>query len=333
MFEADSEEELLQLGVSDLYRTASKRNELAYKLLRQGYIKNEEVELVTLKGRPIWGSVTAVLKHDQQGQPYFDGIIEDITSRVQAEALLAEQRAKMVESARLASLGIMAGGVAHEINNPLAVIAGCTEQLETHMTAAKTNDELADKLLQMIRRNTERIKKTIQGLRSLSRDASNDPFEKSSIATIIRSTVDLCQEQFRLNNIRIETETTDPAIAIECRPSQIGQVVLNLLNNSFDAVKDLPERWIRLTVADEGEWVEIAVEDSGTGIPKDIADRLFVPFFTTKSEQHGLGLGLSISHAIIDTHHGAIATDSSCSHTRFLVRLPRHQPPSAKTQG
>jgi C4-dicarboxylate-specific signal transduction histidine kinase len=181
----------------------------------------------------------------------------------------------------------------------------------------------------MIRGNTERIQRTIQGLRSLSHDASGDPFQKTPVANIILNTVELCQERFRLNSIDIRNETPGPNVAIECRPSQISQVILNLLNNSFDAVKELPEKWIKLTVTDRKECVEIAVEDSGWGIPKETADRLFVPFFTTKSAQRGLGLGLSISHAIIDAHHGEMILDSSCSHTRFLVRLPKRQPSSA----
>jgi len=331
MFEADSEDELLKLSVSDLYRKASKRREIADKLLRQGFIKNEEVELVTLKGRPIWGSVTAVVKHDQQGQPYFDGIIEDITARVQAEKLLAEQRAKMIESARLASLGIMAGGIAHEINNPLAVISGCAEQLEIGATTPQMNDAVANKLLRMIRSNTDRIQKTILGLRALSRDASGDPFVNSSLSILIENTVALCQERFRLSSIRLELDMPSQPLSFECRPSQVGQVLLNLLNNSFDAVKDLPEKWIKLSTALRGDWVEIAVEDSGSGIPKEIAGQLFVPFFTTKSERHGLGLGLSISHAIIEAHHGEIAVDASGSHTRFVVRLPIRQPSSVET--
>jgi len=252
----------------------------------------------------------------------------DITSRVRTEKLLAEQRTQMIESARLASLGTMAGSIAHEINNPLAVIAGCAEQLESRAAAPQT-DDIPSRLLRMIRGNTERIQRTIQGLRSLSRDASGDPFVKTPVANIILNTVELCRERFRLNSIDIENETPGPDVAIECRPSQIGQVILNLLNNSFDAVKELPEKWIKLTVIDREEWVEIAVEDSGWGIPKETADRLFVPFFTTKSTQRGLGLGLSISHAIIDAHHGEMILDPSCSHTRFLVRLPKHQPASA----
>jgi len=204
-------------------------------------------------------------------------------------------------------------------------IPGCAEQLELRSAAVQTED-IPNRLLRMIRSNTERIQRTIVGLRLLSRDAAGDPFVNTPVAGIILNTVELCQERFRLRSVDIEKETPGPDIAIECRPSQIGQVILNLLNNSFDAVKDLPEKWIKVTVTDGEEWVEIAIEDSGWGIPKETVDRLFVPFFTTKSARHGLGLGLSISRAIIDAHHGEMALDASCSHTRFIVRLPKHQP-------
>lgn len=326
MLDADSEDELLRCRVSDFYKNSDKRKEVADKLLEQGFIRNEEVELVTLRGRRIWGSVTAVLKHDHDGQPYFDGVIEDITSRVNAENLLAEHRTKMIENARLASLGIMAGGIAHEINNPLAVIAGCVEQLEASGPDTPENDELARRLLALIRDNTYRIQKTIQGLRSLSRDASGDPFVEHPLAGIFENTVELCQQRFRVNGVRLEVCSPDPALTIECRPAQVAQILINLLNNAFDAVRNSPEKWVKLTaVASEGQ-VEIAVEDSGPGFPPEVADRLFVPFFTTKSEKEGLGLGLSISHAIVAAHGGDMAADTLSGHTRFVFRLPRlHQ--------
>lgn len=322
MLEADSEEELLKYNVSDLYRDSAKRKEIADKLLKQGFIRNEEVELVTLKGRPVWGSVTAVVKHDRDGQPYFDGIIEDVTARVEAEHLLAEHRAKMTENARLASLGIMAGGIAHEINNPLAVIVGCVEQLEVAGPDWRTQEELGKRLLGLIRDHTFRIQKTIQGLRSLSRDASEDPFVRHPLASIIDDTVDLCHQRFRSNGVQLEVDAPGPELVFECRPAQVAQVLLNLLNNAFDAVRDNPVKQIRLQAGVQGERVEIMVEDNGPGFNRDIAEKLFVPFFTTKSQQNGLGLGLSISHAIVESHHGEITADITDGCTRFYVRLP-----------
>lgn len=325
MLDADSEEEVMRYNVSDLYKTASRRKDIADKLMRQGFIRNEEVELLTLRGRPIWGSVTAVVKHDPEGKPYFDGIIEDITSRVEAEKLLSEQRVRMIENARLASLGVMAGGIAHEINNPLAVIAGCAERLEISSDNTRMDDADAKKFLRMIRDNTFRIQKIIQSLRILSREASSDPFVASSLSTIIDTAMELCRERFRLNNVHWEVTLPETPLSFECRPTQIGQVLINLFNNAFDAVRESPEKWMRLFASDQGDYVEITVEDSGAGFSDEDAGKLFVPFFTTKPDQNGIGLGLSVSHAIVEAHHGEIHADTLSGHTRFTVRLPKKQ--------
>ncbi len=326
MLEAESEENLMKINVSDLYRTASDRRRIADKLMQEGSVKNEEIQLVTLKGRPITGSVTAVLKHDSSGQPYFDGIIEDITARVEAMKLLEEQRAKLVENARLAALGIMAGGIAHEIYNPLAVIEGCAERLDDHVNTLPIEDAVLKKYLDMIVENAGRIHKIIQGLRSISRDASKDPFIKSSLDVIMGSVLELCRERFFNNNISFDVEMPDPDLKIECRPAQIGQVIINLLNNAYDAVQTVPEKRIRLGARERESGAEITVEDSGEGVPSEIAGNLFIPFFTTKSEGSGVGLGLSISHAIVKEHHGDISVDSAHGYTRFSVFLPYVQP-------
>lgn len=289
-----------------------------------GYVSGEQ-ENVLRNGERVWVAWTAKPIFDSTG--HLQEVLcvgNDVTSRVRAENLLAEERVRLAENARLVSLGIMAGGIAHEINNPLAVIAGCAEQLEAYgiMTGS---DDLAARLLPVIQRNARRIQETIQGLRSLSRDASHDPFAPARVDTIIRNTVTLCRERFQLNRVLIEIEPV-PEVAVECRAPQISQVLLNLFNNAFDAVREAPRRWIKVSVAEEGESVELSVMDSGPGIPADIIDHLFVPFFTTKSEQHGLGLGLSISHAIVQAHHGKLAVDTSSSNTRLVVRLPKRQP-------
>ncbi len=259
------------------------------------------------------------------GKRYFLGFHHDITARKQAEELIEEHRVKMIESARLSSLGTMAGGVAHEINNPLAVIAGCAEQIENLAMNADTAPATTKQLAGMMRRNASRIQRIVQGMRELSRDGSGAPFVPTPVVSIIADVLELCQERFRLHDVRIENVCPDDSLLIECRPSQICQVVLNLLNNSFHAVENLPEKWVKLDIADFGKQIEIAISDSGAGIPKEIADHIFTPFFTTKFEQHGLGLGLSISRSIVEAHHGEIALDPSCNNTRFVIRLPKRE--------
>lgn len=107
-----------------------------------------------------------------------------------------------------------------------------------------------------------------------------------------------------------------------CRPTEIAQVLLNLLNNAHDAIQDLPDKWITIEYKVRDGEVDIVVTDSGRGIPRSLQDRLFQPFFTTKPSGTGTGLGLSISSQIVKSHGGSIRLDTECENTRFIVSLP-----------
>jgi C4-dicarboxylate-specific signal transduction histidine kinase len=112
---------------------------------------------------------------------------------------------------------------------------------------------------------------------------------------------------------------------VNCRPTQLSQVLLNLLSNAFDAVSALSEKWVRLTVTQEEQKLIIKVIDSGNGIPSDIAEKIMQPFFTTKVIGKGTGLGLSISRGIIESHEGALFYDPSEKNTTFVIELPIHK--------
>jgi len=112
---------------------------------------------------------------------------------------------------------------------------------------------------------------------------------------------------------------------VPCRATQIGQVMMNLVSNSFDALKGTPDSWIRLEATVKGEFVEIAVSDSGPGIPAEIQAKLMTPFFTTKGAGNGTGLGLSISRRIAIDHGGEFLYDSKSPNTRFILRLPMNR--------
>jgi signal transduction histidine kinase len=115
----------------------------------------------------------------------------------------------------------------------------------------------------------------------------------------------------------------EKSLRIDCRPTEISQVLLNLLNNAVDAVQPLAEKWVELQVRSAGKDVEISVMDSGKGIPEKIRDKVGQPFFTTKVVGHGTGLGLSISRGIVEAHGGHLNLDTQCEHTRFVVTLPK----------
>ena len=130
-------------------------------------------------------------------------------------------------------------------------------------------------------------------------------------------------ERLKQNCVELRMAPVDTSLRIDCRPTEISQVILNLLNNAVDAVQPLLEKWVELQVRNAGKDLEISVTDSGRGVPEKIRDKMGQPFFTTKQVGQGTGLGLSISKGIVQAHGGHLNLDAACEHTRFVVTLPK----------
>lgn len=246
--------------------------------------------------------------------------IEDITEKKSLETDLEVQRAKAVASARLAVLGEMAGGVAHEINTPLASLKLLIYLLEKDMP--EDPDSRINTITKKMDKLIDRIAGIVRGLRSFTRDGSRDPMEVISLKYIIEDAVSMTREKYYNHSINLRFEEINDDIEINCRSVEIGQVFLNFLSNAFDAIKDLPERWVDLKVAAKNDTVEIVITDSGFGIPETIAEKIFNPFFTTKEVGKGTGLGLSISTGIIQNHGGTIRLNRECPNTQFIITFP-----------
>lgn len=257
------------------------------------------------------GEVTAVV-----------GIASDITEKVRAEESLKSQQSQMAASSRLSALGQMAGGIAHEINNPLAIIEGKASYLLDAITNKKATDEMLSSGIQKISETVFRINKIIKGLKTFARSGDQEPFVMTSIEKVILETLDLCRERFKNGGVDLLVSEKDWVnVQVHCRPVQICQVLLNLLNNSYDAVVGAPQSWVKVTCAQSAELCLIKVIDSGNGIPPDVASKLMEPFFTTKSVGKGTGLGLSISKGIIEEHGGYLWYDDTEENTTFAFVL------------
>lgn len=227
-------------------------------------------------------------------------------------------------SARLSSLGEMASGVAHEINNPLTIILGKAKLIESLAKSKSEPDEKVLKSTEQIVKTVHRISKIIKGLQSFARETSNEPFESVPVIDTIQSTVELCRERFSKYEVALNVEVElSKEVLIWGREEQISQVLMNLLSNAFDAVQSLSEKWVLMKAELVGSRILLSVEDSGTGIPVKMEEKIFAPFFTTKEIGKGTGLGLSISKGIIDRHKGRIFLDRTCAHTRFVIELER----------
>lgn len=238
--------------------------------------------------------------------------------RLEAEA----QRARSQNTAKMAALGEMSSGIAHEINNPLAIIRGKAQRIQ-RMVDSGSDKELIRKDIGLVCSTVDRIAKIIKGLRAFARDGSQDAFVTQSVSGIIEDTLSLCQNRLSNHGVTLKVNPFPPSIEVDCRPSQISEVLLNLLGNSFDAIETLEEKWIEISVVDLQDSLQIRVTDSGSGIPSELREKIVLPFFTTKEVGKGTGLGLSISRGIIEGHGGSLDIDVASKNTCFVIQLPK----------
>lgn len=187
----------------------------------------------------------------------------------------------------------MAGGIAHEINNPLAVITSTMKMMRNLLDRKKLTEELLLESISNVEVTVLRTSKIITGLRTVSR--SSDTFTKENVVAreFFEDVLGLCSEKFKNNNVRLEVDLSSSSFdrTILCDRVQLSQVLINILGNAFDAVQGLKERWVKIDLSEEGSSDIITVIDSGAGIGTEIAEKMFYPFFTSKEVGKGTGLG------------------------------------------
>jgi signal transduction histidine kinase len=225
----------------------------------------------------------------------------------------------LMQAGKLAAIGQLAAGVAHEINNPLTVINANAEMLKMFIPQADDNYESVD----LIARAGDRATKVVRGLLDFARQAQYD-FEPASVNQSIRQALDLVAYQFESANVEVILDLADslPEIVASCE--HLKSVWLNLFVNARDAVELLPEgRRIEIASRPAGSHVQVLVRDNGRGMaPAELA-HIFEPFYTTKDPGKGTGLGLATCHRIIEQHNGQIEVVSSPGEgTTFVVHLP-----------
>ncbi|HEX5473813.1 MAG TPA: ATP-binding protein [Vicinamibacterales bacterium] len=236
-------------------------------------------------------------------------IVEDISTRVQLEEQLQI-------SEKMASIGLLAAGVAHEVNTPLTGISSFTQML---LEGADTEDPRT-KVLEKIERQTFRAAKIVNGLLNLARPAQVDS-GPVDLNAVINDVLSLLEHQFRTGRIQVRKELDTSASLVQGIEYKLQQVFLNLFLNARDA---MPKGgWLTIRSRAEGESVTVDVADTGSGIPAEQLSRIYDPFFTTKAIGQGTGLGLSITYGIVQEHGGSITCESGVGQgTRFALRLP-----------
>lgn len=244
-------------------------------------------------------------------------IEEQYQARKQAEA-----------QSRLAGLGLMAAGIAHEINNPLAVIKSRVE-LATKGISKEGNPSL-DKPLEHLARvipMIQRITRIIKTMKNLARDSSEDAFESVKVSELIDDVLLISSESFNGQQIPIRIELDDSIrnLQVDCRGSEISQVLLNSISNSIQAVQSLEQKWVRISGQILESELLIQIQDSGAGIPEEHRHKIMTPLFTTKAPGEGTGLGLALCLDILRAHNGDLYFDHNQNHTTLVMKLPIKQ--------
>ncbi len=241
------------------------------------------------------------------------------------------ERTKSIHAAKLASLGEMAGGIAHEINNPLAIISASMSLLKRLRELDKLEEKNFTEIYSTIDRTLKRISKIIAGLRVVSRDTGEFSRSHVKVGTIFDDVLGLCSEKFKNHGVALQIEINKDQ-ELFCDRVQISQVLINLIGNAYDVAVEQPEKWVKIIQEEDEENDIIRIIDSGRNIPEEIVDKMFNPFFTTKEIGKGTGLGLSISRTIILKHKGTLDVDRSYLNTCFVIKIPKYNAKEQITQ-
>jgi C4-dicarboxylate-specific signal transduction histidine kinase len=238
------------------------------------------------------------------------------------EQELRDKQEQLVQAGKLATLGELTTGVAHELNNPLnnigLYIGNAIDQIRLDRIEADRLVADLEKAMEQVRKATE----IITHLRTFGR-AAPVSVELVDVDDVIERSLLLVHEQLRLRGIEVELELCPDELIVLANPIQLEQVFINLLTNARDALADAPERTIRVASSRDDERIRIEFSDTGPGIPGELQQRIFDPFFTTKEVGTGTGLGLSITYSIVKEHGGDISVSSEPgAGATFVVELP-----------
>lgn len=262
-----------------------------------------------------------------QGRTYFKRFLEKIQADqalLKSQQDLLEQRAMTEHANRLASLGEVSAGVAHEINNPLSIVTGSLNLLETQM---KKNAQLSEQHATYIHRSfnaLNRIQKIVKAMSILSMRSSSPIRLEEHPNSIVDQALSIFSEKIYQNRIIVKRDLRCDDHLV-CDPTQLTQIIVNLMNNAIDAIQSAErdtDRWILIETESIDRNLVLSISNGGPAIAREVAAKLFTPFFTTKAVGQGTGLGLSISRSIALQHNGDLQYDPVPSHTRFKLSLP-----------
>lgn len=323
-----SEDEIRQMRVDDLHpgEVMARFDKALKHHIRGEFFLSSDVPVLTRNGGLRYADITAT-PMEFDGVSCLVGFFTDVTERLRLQNEKAQTEAHLRQAQKMESLGTLASGVAHEINNPIMGITGYADLISAAQDGAGVSGFARE-----IRREAKRIHRIVTNLLCFARTEKTENPRPTNLSEVIDATLSLMQVVMRHDRILLEVNIPDDLPPVLGFSPQLQQVVMNLLTNARDALNAKYPRFdenkrVKLTARphdrDGRSWVRLTVTDHGTGIPEAVRERIYDPFFTTKAEGQGTGLGLSITYGIVNEHGGALEVESECgAWTRVHVDLP-----------
>ncbi|MCP4693152.1 MAG: PAS domain-containing protein [Desulfobacterales bacterium] len=319
-------EEVKKIRVQDLYKPGVAR-EILEKLRdetvgEKGKLPITKTVVISKTGEEIPVEMTAAIIYEDGQEAATMGVFNDLREKLAAERQLREARVQVAQSQKMASLGRLAAGVAHEINNPLTGIL-----LYGNMMLEKIGkDHPLEQNLNFVLEDAHRCKDIVKNLLSYSRQTS--PLKETfRLNTLVEESLRLIRDQKLFMNVAVVKELTDDPVLIHADKNQLNQVVINLIMNALDAMDYNGTLTFRTRVDKEAGVAHLEIRDTGSGIPKERIPKIFDPFFTTKKPGKGAGLGLSTAYGIMKENNGRISlAETGPGGSTFLLELPPGAP-------
>lgn len=290
----------------------------AFEVVCFSLILGKHIDLLHAKVRSQYASLVSLN----------EALHSEVLMRRKVEEELRVGQESMIHSARMRSLGEMAAGIAHEVNNPIASVRLLSETLGSFRNSKLERHELdaqVANIAQRIDQNCLRVANIINTMRRLCNDdPDGTPLDNVSLRRLCEGVAEMARLRLHRGGIRMIAAETDAWVL--GRESEFAQILINLVNNAIDAVTGSESPWIRLDVQETDDAFEVSVTDSGTGIPASHVHRIMEPFFTSKRSSHGVGLGLTISQKLAQRHGGRLFVDTASPNTRFVLRLRKAKP-------
>lgn len=316
-----NQEEILQFNLTDIFNNSGELSTYSAMLKKNGYVNDLEVEFRKVDGSIIYVLISAAAIYDDLGNMTgCEGIAKDLT-RIKA------MMGQLVASEKMASVGSMAAGIAHEINTPIGIILGYAQLMKDDF---EEDSETYQNLL-VIERQSQASRRIVADLLKFSRQ-SKSAREDISINEVLGDIIAVTEHSLNIDHILINLSLADNLPMVTGDAEKLRQVIVNLINNAHHAMEeDGGELFLSSEYDRLNKQVTVAIRDTGTGVAEEIKTKIFDPFFTTKPVGKGTGLGLSVSYGIIQEHGGIIEVispvgdekqDAARPGTAFIIKLP-----------